>query len=83
MENQEFGMNKKEEYGIYVGKKLAKRSPKSGVPLWRWTLVKRVDSPPTDEEIRQAIRQEGGNMGYAMRLVPRPWKKVSETIKLV
>lgn len=72
-----------EEYGIYVGKKLAKRSHKSGVPLWRWTLVKRVNTPPTDSEIKKIIRQEGGNMGYAMRLKPRPWKKVSETIKII
>jgi len=70
-----------EEYGIYVGKKLAKRSPKSGVPLWRWTLVKRVSSKPSPADIKAAIKAKAGNMGYAMRLKPRPWKKVSDTIK--
>ena len=70
-----------EEYGIYVGKKLAKRSPKSGIPLWRWTLVKRTTSKPTASQIKEEINAKGGNMGYAMRLKPRPWKKVSATIK--
>ncbi len=70
-----------EEYGIYVGKKLAKRSPKSGVPLWRWVLVKRTNKKPTNEEIKKEIINHKGDMGYAMRLKPRPWKKVSETIK--
>ena len=70
-----------EEYGIYVGKKLAKRSAKSGVPLWRWTLVKRVTSKPSTADIKAQIKAKNGNMGYAMRLKPRPWKKVSETIK--
>ena len=71
-----------EEYGIYVGKKLAKRSPKSGVPLWRWTLVKKVSKKPSDADIKTEITAKSGNMGYAMRLKPRPWKKVSQTIKL-
>lgn len=71
-----------EEYGIYVGKKLAKRSPKSGVPLWKWTLVKRVSKAPSDSEIKSIINSQGGDMGYAMRLKPRPWKKVSATIKV-
>jgi|GEM_PF-2226613 len=70
-----------EEYGIYVGKKLAKRSPKSGVPLWRWTLVKRVTKKPSNADIKAAIASKSGNMGYAMRLKPRPWKKVSPTVK--
>ncbi len=70
-----------EEYGIYVGKKLAKRSPKSGIPLWRWTLVKRTTSKPTASQIKEEINAKGGDMGYAMRLKPRPWKKVSATIK--
>ncbi|MFA5406641.1 MAG: hypothetical protein WC307_04770 [Candidatus Nanoarchaeia archaeon] len=71
-----------EEYGIYVGQKLAKRSPKSGVPLWRWTLVKRVTKKPTSNEIKEEINAKKGNKGYAMRLKPRPWKKVSETISV-
>ncbi len=70
-----------EEYGIYVGKKLAKRSPKSGIPLWRWTLVKRINKKPSTSDIKEAIKDKNGDMGYAMRLKPRPWKKVSETIK--
>ena len=69
-----------EEYGIYVGKKLAKRSPKSGVPLWKWTLVKRVNTKPSNEEIKAAISEKAADKGYAMRLKPRPWKKVSATI---
>lgn len=69
-----------EEYGIYVGKKLAKRSPKSGVPLWRWTLVERVSKKPSNEDIKSAISKKTGDKGYAMRLKPRPWKKVSSTI---
>ena len=71
-----------EEYGIYVGKKLAKRSPKSGVPLWRWVLVKRTKSKPSADDIKKEIKAKKGNMGYAMRLKPRPWKKVSQTIKI-
>jgi len=71
-----------EEYGIYVGKKLAKRSPKSGVFLWRWTLVKRVSKKPSVADIKEQITAKKGNMGYAMRLKPRPWKKVSATIKI-
>ncbi len=69
-----------EEYGIYVGKKLAKRSPKSGIPLWKWTLVKRVSMKPSNEDIKSAISEKQGDKGYAMRLKPRPWKKVSGTI---
>ncbi|HLE06378.1 MAG TPA: hypothetical protein VI790_03420 [Candidatus Nanoarchaeia archaeon] len=71
-----------EEYGIYVGKKLAKRSPKSGVPLWKWTLVKRVKTKPSNDDIKKEITAKTGDMGYAMRLKPRPWKKVSQTIKI-
>jgi hypothetical protein len=70
-----------EEYGIYVGKKTGKRSPRSGVPLWRWTLVKRTSSKPSDADIMAEIRKANGLMGYAMRLKPRPWKKVSATIR--
>ncbi len=71
-----------EEYGIYVGKKTGKRSPRSGVPLWRWTLVKRTSKKPTDAEIKEEIKKMDGLMGYAMRLFPKPWKKVSKTIKV-
>ncbi len=71
-----------DEYGIYVGKKTGKRSPRSGVALWRWTLVKRTSEKPSDNEIKSEIRKKGGLMGYAMRLKPRPWKKVSKTIKM-
>jgi hypothetical protein len=70
------------EYGIYVGKQLAKRSPKSGIPLWKWTLVKRVTNLPTEADIKAEIKKNDGDMGYAMQLKPRPWKKVSKTIKL-
>lgn len=71
-----------EEYGIYVGKKTGKRSPRSGVPLWRWTLVKRVSTKPSADQIKAEINKVNGLMGYAMRLKPRPWKKVSATIKI-
>jgi hypothetical protein len=71
-----------EEYGIYVGKKTGKRSPRSGVPLWKWTLVKRQEKKPSDAEIKELIDKNTGLMGYAMRLKPRPWKKMSKTIKV-
>lgn len=71
-----------EEYGIYVGKKLAKRSPKSGIPLWKWTLVKRTTKKPEVADIKVEIKAKSGDMGYAMRLKPRPWKKVSPTVKM-
>lgn len=72
-----------EEFGIYVGKKTGKRSPRSGVPLWKWTLVKKVTSKPSDADIKEQITKATALMGYAMRLKPRPWKKVSKTIKNV
>ena len=71
-----------EDYGIYVGKKLSKTSKKSGIPLWRWGLVKRTTSKPSTNDIKEEIRKADAIKGYAMRLNPRPWKKVSQTISL-
>jgi len=71
-----------EEFGIYIGKKTGTRSAKSGIPLWKWALIKRTNVVPSEAEIKELIKENEGLMGYAMRLKPRPWKKVSETIKL-
>lgn len=68
------------EYGIYVGKKTGKKSKRSRVALWRWGLVHRTSVKPSVATIRQWIRKKNGLKGYAMRLKPRPWKKVSITV---
>ena len=68
--------------GIYVGKKLDKNSKRSGVPLWRWGIVKRMTSRPTVKQIKAEIKKNNGLKGYAMRIKPRPWKKTSSTISI-
>lgn len=69
-------------YGVYGGMQTGRRSPKSGVPLWKWTLIRKVSKVPSVDEIKQILKENGAVMGYVMRLKPRPWTKVSETIKL-
>ncbi|MDD5417260.1 MAG: hypothetical protein PHW96_00030 [Candidatus Nanoarchaeia archaeon] len=70
------------EFGIYVGRQLDKNSERSGVPLWRWQIVKRTLNRPTVKDIKTEIKKHNGLKGYAMRIKPRPWKKTSETISL-
>lgn len=74
------GKNVKNVYGLYIGRKLAKRSIKSGVKLWKWYLLKKTSRIPDKEEIIKAIKKESADKAYVMRLSPRPWKKVTKTI---
>lgn len=70
------------EFGIYVGRKLDVTSKKSGVPLWRWTIVKKIEKRPTIKQIKTEIKDNKGEKGFAMRLNPRPWKKTSKTVSI-
>ena len=70
------------EFGIYVGRKLNTNSIKSGVPLWKWTIVKRIEKRPTIKQIKSEIKLNKGEKGFAMRIKPRPWKKTSKTISV-